>query len=52
MDYLVYLGVYPFDEIIGKVSADTHEEGLVIAINQYKQIGVPSPVIEPISATH
>ena len=43
--YNVYNGEYPFDIYLGYVAADTPEEALQIAINQYGK-EYPHPVIE------
>jgi hypothetical protein len=51
MKYVVYTGVYPFNEVIGMVDApdDRPDIALQNAITQYKQAGVPTPVVAPVT---
>ena len=49
MEYVVFRGVYPFDEVLGIVNGpeDQPEVALKEAIKNFKELGVPSPVITP-----
>jgi hypothetical protein len=43
MTYLVYSGEYPFDVVLGTVVADTPEDALKMALEQYGNHCVVGP---------
>jgi phosphopantothenate synthetase len=47
MKFNVFNGEYPFDILIGQLTAETAEEALKVAVQDYgKQY--PHPVVEPV----